>query len=156
MRLKKYNIEIVIFLLLTTTLMGQEPDSIWVSQNKKQISVNLFEKDFGMVQQGDKTIFKFELTNLSSEPLVIWHVSSSCDCTTPRWTKKPIKMNGDGFVKLKYDSSKKGVFKKSVFVYTNFDDKPIKLTIRGIVVAPKLDSNVMKQNTSFNSKIPQP
>lgn len=146
---------IVIFAVFAALVSkAQEVDSIWVSESKKKLSINTIEKDFGVFIQNEKSVFKFRLKNLNDEPLVVWHVTTSCGCTSPNWTEKPVKNNNDAIIKVKYDSSKPGVFNKSVFVYTNFDDKPIKLTIKGNVIANKTSHNLTKRYSSFKATLP--
>jgi len=142
----------ILFLLLTSAAFCQEVDTLWVSNSNKKVAINTMIKDFGIVNQGDKATFKFELINLDSVPLVVWHVTASCGCTSPAWSDKPVKKGNTAAVKVKYDSSEIGVFNKSVMVYTNFDDKPIKLYIRGTVVKPKSDAGISKRTSSFKSK----
>lgn len=144
----KYLITIVFFIKFGVVVKAQHVDSVWVSENDKKLQINTVVKNFGDIEQFEKTIYKFKLTNLNTEPLVIWHVTTSCGCTSPQWTEKPVKKNESAIVKIKYDSSKAGAFNKSIFVYTNFDDKPIKLTIKGNVIAEEL----LKQ--SSNAKLP--
>lgn len=134
---------------------GQEMDTLLVSDSNKHIAVNSIEKDFGLVIQNEKATFKFELKNLESSPLVIWHVTASCGCTSPSWTEKPVNNGESAIVKVKYDSSELGAFNKAVLVYTNFDEKPIKLTVKGNVVSRKSETTISKRSSSFDSKIPQ-
>ncbi len=152
--MKFYNLAILL-LLLTLSTFGQELDTIWVSNNNQKLSVNTINKDLGLINQGDKTTFKFVLKNLDEKPLLVWHVSSSCGCTVPSWTKKPVKHEEEAVVKVKYDAAEIGVFTKSVFVYSNFDDKPIKLTIKGTVVNPKSHADVSTRKPAFNGSLPQ-
>jgi hypothetical protein len=152
--LKIYYLSISL-LLLTSLAVCQNIDNVWVSNSNKQVAINIMIKDFGIVNQDDKIAFKFELTNLDSLPLVIWHVTTSCGCTSPTWKEKSVKKGDFATVKVKYDSSETGVFNKSILVYTNFDDKPIKLFIKGTVVKPKSEKGISKRTSSFNSKIPQ-
>ena len=142
-------------MFIASTAVSQKADTSWVVINNHFLSVNTVKKDFGVINVDDKAVFKFKLQNINDEPLVIWHVSSSCGCTVPTWTKKPIKKDKQAIVKLKYDSSKTGAFEKSVFVYTNFNDKPLKLSVKGVVVKRKSDQNIIKQSIHFNGNMPQ-
>jgi len=145
----------MLLLLLASNVFSQKADTVWVEVNNQPLIANTVKKDFGVINVDEKAVFKFKLQNLNDEPLVIWHVSSSCECTVPSWTKKPVKKDKEAIVKLKYDSSKAGVFEKSAFVYTNFNDKPIKLSIKGVVVKRKSDQNIIKQSIHFNGNMPQ-
>ena len=82
-------------------------------------------------------------------------MTTSCGCTTPEWSKKPIKNEKKGDIKVVYDSNKIGSFKKSVYVYTNFDEKPIHVTIEGMVVPlPSEKNNVSKKSFKINGELP--
>jgi len=147
-------IALTAFLLIGSAVFCQDADSKWVSIKNQPVFVNTVAKDFGFIRQNEKTVFKFKLKNGGNQPLLIWHVSTSCGCTLPTWTEKPIKKGKEGIVKIKYDSSEIGEFNKSAFVYTNFADKPIKLTITGTVIDSKSNTQITKRNTNFNSNIP--
>ena len=146
---------LILFLFLASNVFSQKADTMWVEIHNQPLIANTIKKDFGVINVDDKAVFKFKLKNLNDKPLVIWHVSSSCGCTVPTWTEKPIKKDKQAIVKVKYDSSKTGVFEKSVFVYTNFHDKPIKLSIKGVVVKRKSDQNITKQSINFKGNMPQ-
>ena len=47
--------------------------------------------DFGEIIEGSKAEFEFQFKNNGNSPLVLSNVSSSCGCTVPDWTKKPVK-----------------------------------------------------------------
>ena len=141
-------------IFVSSVLFAQDDDSQYVLIESHSLMVNTIVKDFGIIKQNDKTTFKFRLRNLNEEPLVIWHVTTSCGCTSPSWTEKPVREGLEAIVKVKYDSPEIGKFNESIFVYTKFVDKPIKLTIKGIVVKSKSDIEITKRNTNFNSQIP--
>jgi hypothetical protein len=143
---------LILFSLLMNSIVttfGQ--DSLLISNivaEKTQIAINSAVKNFGTVEINSKTAFTFELTNLSEEPMVIWHVTTSCGCTTPTWTKSPVKKGKTGNVKVKYDSSKPGKFEKSIFVYTNFSDNPTILKIEGTVLEFPIENQKSKAGYS--------
>ena len=141
-------------LISSSTLVAQEDDNKDVLLENQYVIVNVVEKDLGIVLQHRKTVFKFRLKNINDEPLVIWHVTASCGCTSPSWTNKPVKKGSKAVVKVEYNALEIGEFNKSVYVYTKFSDKPIKLSILGAVVAQKSDAEVSKRETNFNSKLP--
>jgi hypothetical protein len=119
----------------------------------QQLTIKTKIKDLGTLQKGEKSVYKFELTNTSTTSLVIWHVSTSCGCTSPSWTKKPVKSQETAEIKIKFEAEESGIFEKSVFVYTNFSDRPIKLSIRGQVLDTKSNKGFTKKETQFNSQL---
>jgi hypothetical protein len=128
------------------------------NEDKLPVAINTLRKDFGVIEQRSKAVYTFEITNQDEKPLVIWHVTTSCGCTSPTWTDKPVKKGEVGTVKVKYDTSQTGKFEKSVLVYTNFSDRPIKLIIEGTVTGTpikrsKAKSGYTKSEVHIDSNI---
>jgi hypothetical protein len=141
----------ILFLLLNSVFFASGQDSLMhnpMNENNLPVTINTLKKDFGTLEQNSKAVYTFEITNLDEKPLVIWHVTTSCGCTSPTWTEKPIEKGKVGSVKVKYDTSQTGRFEKSVFVYTNFNDRPIKLTIEGTVEEKPVKNSKAKSGYS--------
>ena len=103
-----------------------------------KIKFETLTHDFGTIQEadGDATIvFKFK--NEGDSPLLITRAQASCGCTSPEFTKKPLKPGETGEVKVTYHAKgRPGPFDKSVYVYSN--DKAterVMLTITGNVIS---------------------
>ncbi len=94
------------------------------------------EHDFGTIAQGIPQKAKFTLINDGDESLIITKVKGSCGCTATNYSKEPIAPGGRGTVEATYNAKAHGPFKKTVSVYTNAQDEPFTLTIKGIVTAP--------------------
>lgn len=99
-----------------------------------------FDKEihkFGTIEEKDGDAgYKFVFTNTGAESIIITDVQSSCGCTTPTWTTKPVAPGETGFVKAVYHpKNRPGVFNKSITVYSNAVNSPVKLRIQGIVKA---------------------
>jgi hypothetical protein len=91
------------------------------------------EHDFGTIPyKGDGT-FEFVFKNTGKEPLVLKNVRSSCGCTVPEWPKDPIKKGNKGKIKVSYNTRITGTFSKSISVFSNADEKPVILVIKGKV-----------------------
>lgn len=138
---------------------AQINDSAWVKLEGLPVKVNTVNYTFGNLEQSEKAKFEFKLLNLDSEVLVIKHVTTSCNCTSPSFTKKPIKQGKKASVKITYDSANIGAFNKSVFVYTNKQEKPIKLSISGMVNKAsqsndKSTQGVSKVTPKMKNKVP--
>ena len=109
------------------------------SQSSKIVFENS-EHDFGEIQEkGGKVSYKFSFKNVGDEPLLILSVKPSCGCTTPNWSKNPIKPGEEGFIIAQYNPrGRPGVFRKSLNVVTNqsIKDKPnnIYIYIKGNVL----------------------
>jgi len=94
------------------------------------------EYNFGTVIQGEKVTHKFKFTNTGDGNLVISSVKPSCGCTSPKWTREPVKPGEEGYVELTFDSSNKnGMQNKNVRIAANTDPNEHVLYIRCDVVA---------------------
>jgi uncharacterized membrane protein len=99
------------------------------------------------MEPGDKAKWKITIQNTGSAPLVITHVTSSCDCTEPKWTERPIKPGKHGKISLEYDTYIKGKFNKWALIYTNRNLRPVKVYLRGgsfrtIAIFRKIESRI--------------
>ena len=91
--------------------------------------------DFGKVaEDGGKVEHLFNYTNNLSMPVVILEIRSGCGCTTPEYSRKPIKPGEQGSVKIIFDPmNRPGHFSKSVMVTTSASKQPLRLTVQGEV-----------------------
>jgi hypothetical protein len=98
-----------------------------------------FEKevhDFGTVKEGVQAEYVFKFTNTGKEPLVITNVQASCGCTTPKWTKEPVKPGESGQVTAIYNSKgRPGTFNKAITITSNAKTAQKVLFIKGNVEA---------------------
>lgn len=77
---------------------------------------------------------QFVFTNVSSSPVAISNVLSSCGCTTPSWSKAPIRPGEKGVIKVVFLNDQGPYpFDKTLSVYTTASEKPIMLRITGVV-----------------------
>ena len=118
------------FLLCCLALVAQA----WADSKIK------FEKlthDFGTIQEtdGDATVV-FKLTNEGDSPLIITRAQASCGCTSPQYSKKPIRPGESSEIKVTYHAKgRPGPFDKSVYVYSNDkSSERVMLTITGNVI----------------------
>lgn len=95
--------------------------------------------NFGDIEKGKPVTHEFAFKNTSKETILITAVKASCGCTTPTWTKDPIKPGESGSVTATYNAANPGSFTKTVTVTTNDTDQNKVLVIKGKVngeVAP--------------------
>lgn len=113
------------------------------SQNKdgKSNSEMTFKEDltfdFGKIMQGSEGTHEFIFKNTGKNPLIITNVKSSCGCTVPTYPKKPIRKGETGNIHVKYDTKRIGIFTKTITVYSNAKNSPVKLHIKGEVLRPE-------------------
>jgi hypothetical protein len=96
------------------------------------------EYDFGTINEGSVVEHVFNFTNNGQAPLVISNITASCGCTSPDWTKTPIKPGDDGFVKVVFNSTAKtGTQAPTVTIQANTNPNVTRLRLKGNVT-PKL------------------
>ena len=97
------------------------------------------DHDFGTVEEGKKVSFTYKVKNSGQAPLIIQNAAPSCGCTVPDWTKAPIPVGGEGFVKAEFDTKgKPGINNKTITVTANTWPKTSMLKFKAMVT-PKPD-----------------
>ena len=92
------------------------------------------EYDFGTIQEGKVIERVFNFTNNGQAPLVISNITASCGCTSPDWTKTPVKPGETGFVKVIFNSAaKSGAQSPTVTIQANTNPSVTRLRMTGSV-----------------------
>ena len=76
----------------------------------------------------------FTLKNTGDKPLVIQDAVTSCGCLHVSFTQQPVLPGDEAEVHATYKADNPGYFSKSITVYTNAGDAPMKLRVRGNAV----------------------
>ncbi|WP_026235990.1 DUF1573 domain-containing protein [Echinicola pacifica] len=102
------------------------------------------EFDFGTIDQGKVVEHEFKFTNNGQSPLVISNVQASCGCTTPAWSKTPVKPGEDGFIKVKFNSANKsGAQSPTVTITANTSPSITRVKLKGTVNTNSTASNAV-------------
>lgn len=137
--MKRFYISLIIALLSITTILAKEE----TSTGEAKITFSSAKvHDFGYIpEDGGLVTCEFAFTNDGDAPLVIINAQSSCGCTIPKYTTKPIKPGKKSTIEVSYNPKMRpGAFKKAIRITTNDPKKHSTLTIIGSVVpAPKKD-----------------
>ena len=96
-----------------------------------QVSVNQMNLDFGSFPKEEKQERSFVFTNTGKGLLVIQDITTSCGCTKVEYSKEPVRSDGTLEVKVIYEAEKAEHFNKTVTVYCNTKDSPLRLTVKG-------------------------
>ena len=96
-----------------------------------QVSVNQTELDFGNFPKEEKQERSFVLTNTGKGLLVIQDIITSCGCTKVEYSKEPVRPGGTLEVKVLYEAEQAEHFNKTVTVYCNVENSPLRLTVKG-------------------------
>ena len=121
-------------LLLVLVLSG-----IFLSGQAQKTTVIKFdsmEHDFGEVKEENGPVtYEFKFRNLGQEAFLISDVKVSCNCTTPSYSREPVKPGKYGFIKASFDpKNTDGPFSKLITVIGNTNQSPIYLTIKGVTI----------------------
>lgn len=109
---------------------------LFSQQQGANMSFNEETFNFGQVLEKNGPITHvFNFINTGNEPLVIKDVQASCGCTTPDWTREPIKPGSKGYIKATFNpSGRQGPFEKSVTVLSNSYKTQVELKLRGEII----------------------
>ena len=104
------------------------------------------EHDFGTIKEGDKVEYTYKVKNTGEAPLIIQDAKPSCGCTAPDWTKVPIPVGGEGFVKAEFDSKgKPNLQNKTITVTANTWPKQTTLKFKAMVTPAAEGSGPVKK-----------
>lgn len=93
------------------------------------------EHDFGRVYEGEQVGWYFRFKNTGSKDLVLTKAYSSCGCTVPAFSRKPIPAGQEGEVKVVFDTKgRAGTQSKAVTIESNAQNKTVTLIITAEVV----------------------
>jgi len=123
-------------LMLSTAVHAQEAAKPATEVKEQKPTGLTFKEDsynFGDIEKGKPATHEFSFKNTSDQTILITNVKASCGCTTPSWTKTPIKPGETGNVTATYNAAHPGAFTKTVTVTTNDTDANKILSIKGKV-----------------------
>lgn len=95
--------------------------------------------NFGTFKESQPQQVEFNFTNTGDKPLIIQQAFSSCGCTVPSFTDKPIAPGESGKVTVVFNGKNKfhGPFRKVVTVHSNATNKVVRLYLQGVNEADK-------------------
>ena len=100
-----------------------------------QINFKTMTIDYGTIENNSNGERIFIFSNSGNAPLIIKNVQSSCGCTVPKKPKGPIAPGESSEIIVRYDTNRRGPFRKTITITTNVKVNPIlALKIKGIVL----------------------
>lgn len=111
-------------------VIAQKPKSK-PSGHVTSVSVNQPVIDLGTFSKEEKREASFLLTNTGKGLLVIHDITTSCGCTRVTYSKEPVRPGGTLEVKVTYEAEQAEYINKSILVYCNAENSPLRLTIKG-------------------------
>ena len=99
----------------------------------KQTIALLSEREvkFGSFPMAEKQQREVRLKNTGDVPLVIHGVDTSCGCTRVEYSKQPVRPGEEAKLLIVYAADEAGHFHKTVDVYCNTADAPLRITVAG-------------------------
>ena len=99
------------------------------------ITFNEYEHDFGKVVSGEKVGCVFVFKNDGTGSLAIASARTTCGCTVPEYSTKPVPPGGDGTLEVIFDTSgRNGNQTKTISVRSNASTPVVVLKIVAEVV----------------------
>lgn len=108
--------------------IGQENESEQIV-TKADVDKSFIQMGSFDWQEGQKATFT--LKNTGNKVLVIQDIVTSCGCTTVSYSKEPVQPGKEVTLEVAYKAEHPGYFDKTVTVYCNAEDSPLKLRING-------------------------
>ena len=109
------------------------------SAQAQKLVVKEGEIDCGKVEYFNPATATFKIKNKGSKHMRIDDVRVSCGCLKADYPKDEIAGGGEFTVRLTYDARQLGHFFKEAAIYCNGSDKPVYLSMKGIVVEEVTD-----------------
>ena len=96
-----------------------------------KVELSTQELDFGTFPKEEQRTGEILFKNVGDKPFVIHDVVTSCGCTKVDYPKTPTPPGGTLKFTITYEADSPGYFRKSLKVYGNMAESPIKLAVRG-------------------------
>lgn len=119
-----YLILLSILLLNSANLFGQN----------KKIAIAKKTIDFGTVDKWDNPPATFTIYNKGKQALTFLPTFQNSEVAI-EFPQKPILPNSSGKITVRYYTDQKGTFSEKIPIYSNFDDKPLHLQIKGNILS---------------------
>lgn len=112
----------IVFCFSVQPLNAQQPEG------EPAVEIPAKTHQFDTLREGPPYDHTFILINKGNGPLLINRVKTACRCLTPDWPQAAIQPGDTAKVKVTYFSDNRpGPFFKSIQVYTNIAEAPLKM-----------------------------
>jgi hypothetical protein len=115
-------------------IAGKTGFSLGEFNNLTTLKVDKEVHNFGNILKDTANPAVFTITNTGNHPLVISQVSASCGCTNVVWDKKPVETEQTAEICVEMKAEETGYFSKTVEVYCNIRESPVKFTVTGTTI----------------------
>ena len=130
--------DFVFIIVFAFLIYGCNPKSSASQQKITELTtlrIDTIDYWFGNVSKSDGPInHNFVIYNIGNNNLIINEVGGGCHCMTAVYTKSPIAPGDSVTISVTYDvSDPVGYFSRSIYVYSNSNNNPIALILRGTI-----------------------
>ena len=95
------------------------------------ITFSELSHDFGTILEGENVVCYFDYENTGESDLILLSVDATCGCTTPDWSREPVKAGEKKSLKIIFDATgRSGAQRKVITVLSNASNVVVKLTIK--------------------------
>ena len=105
-----------------------------LSASAQKLTTNTPVYDCGQVLFRQPITAHFNIKNKASRKVIITDVKTSCGCTTAIAAEHEIGGGKESVIDATYDAKQLGHFQKEIWIYEEGQNKPLELTLRGVVV----------------------
>lgn len=102
-------------------------------QQQTTIQVDMTQKYIKDMEVERIYTCSFEVENSGDYPFIILDIKASCGCTIPFWNRQPLAPSKKTEIIVEVKPETKGFFNKTIHVYGNAVNSPLKLSILGTV-----------------------
>ena len=102
---------------------------------KTQITVDNAEHNFGKIKEKKGVVeHDFIIKNTSNTPFIIHEVTTTCGCTVPSFSKKPLMPKDSSKIIVKFNpKNRPGYFSKRIYIWSGDNGVSNILLIKGYV-----------------------
>ena len=108
----------IIIMLMLASLM---PMVMKAQGQKSAPRIEFFQTvyDYDTIEQNSDGCCTFTFKNTGNAPLLISNASTSCGCTKPQFSTRPVMPGRTGRITIRYNTSLVGSFRKAIAVKSN-------------------------------------
>jgi len=123
--------------LVLWSIARQYPSLQGKGDNRSVIKFETTTLDLGEISFGSEGYCQFIFENTGKSPLILTSVMTTCDCAASSWPRKPVYPGKKDSIGVIYNTHNPGFFSKTLEVYSNAENSPTVLTIKGKVLKKK-------------------
>lgn len=120
--------------IILSILLISIPFLFLSAQNEPVMTFEKTVHNFGDIKKGHPVAYEFVFTNTGRQPIFLSKPRSSCGCTVPTYSEKPIMPGQKSSITIEFDAAKEGPFNKQVTIISNAENSPVILIVKGTVL----------------------